>query len=215
MDNLKNVRISMFDRTNNSSQPVNVVTSANAVIVDGEEKNIKEYVDSNNLINTHISPKVDFGKYTTQSDLFGENINEVVSEFIQHYTGGRSNEPPIGPAPTLPMPGLTPAASATVPVEFTKRVEALETKLAAIESSGNSTSSATTTPGRKLMFDCIEDIFPIQLDYRKFNTSELNLYQNGINAYKKSNILIVPEQYYFNNDGYGWLKIEKNNQCYV
>ena len=56
MDNLKNVRISMFDRTNNSSQPVNVVTSANAVIVDGEEKNIKEYVDNSNLINTHISP---------------------------------------------------------------------------------------------------------------------------------------------------------------
>ena len=66
MDNLKNVRISMFDRTNNSSQPVNVVTSANAVIVDGEEKNIKEYVDSNTLISTHISPKVDFGKYTTE-----------------------------------------------------------------------------------------------------------------------------------------------------
>lgn len=209
MDNLKNVRISMFDRTNNSSQPVNVVTSANAVIVDGEEKNIKEYVDSSNLINTHISPKVDFGKYNTESDLYGENINDVVSEFIQHYSGGSSNQPPSGPAPTLPMPGSTPAVSTTVPLEFTKRVEALETKLAAIESSGNSTSSATTTPGRKLMFDCIEDIFPIQLDYRKFNTSELNLYQNGINAYKKSNILIVPEQYYFNNNGYGWLKIEK------
>lgn len=170
MDNLKNVRISMFDRTNNSSQPVNVVTSANAVIVDGEEKNIKEYVDSSNLINTHISPKVDFGRYTTQSDLFGENINEVVSEFIQHYTGGGSNEPPVSPVPTLPMPGLTPAVSVTVPVEFTKRVEALETKLAAIEATENSTSSATTTSVSQLMFDCIEDIFPVQLDLSKFKT---------------------------------------------
>lgn len=205
MDNLKNVRISMFDRSNNSSQPVNVVTSANAVIVDGEEKNIKEYVDSNNLINTHISPKVDFGKYTTESDLFGENINEVVSEFIQHYTGGGSpsNQPPVGPAPTLPMPGLTPAAATTVPVEFTKRVEALETKLAAIESKGASTSS--TKPASELMFDCIEDIFPLQLDYDTFYSKEYRYNK----CFKKSNILIVPEQYYFNNDGGRWWKKEK------
>lgn len=195
MDNLKNVRISMFDRTNNSSQPVNVVTSANAVIVDGEEKNIKEYVDSNNLISTHISPKVDFGKYTTQSDLFGENINDVVSEFIQHYTGGGSNQPPISPVPTLPMPGSTPAASTTVPVEFTKRVEALETKLAAIESKGNSTSSTTTTPVGGLMFDCIEDIFPIQLDQKKYDSTD-----EYTKRYEKSNILPISEQYYFGTD---------------
>lgn len=195
MDNLKNVRISMFDRTNNSSQPVNVVTSANAVIVDGEEKNIKEYVDGSNLINTHISPKVDFGKYTTESDLFGENINDVVSEFIQHYTGSGSNQPPVGPAPTLPMPGSTPAASTTVPVEFTKRVEALETKLAAIESSGNSSSSTTTTPVGGLMFDCIEDIFPIQLDQKKYDSTD-----EYTKRYEKSNILPISEQYYFSTD---------------
>ena len=193
MDNLKNVRISMFDRTNNSSQPVNVVTSANAVIVDGEEKNIKEYVDSNNLINTHISPKVDFGKYTTQSDLFGENINDVVSEFIQHYTGGGSNEPPVSPVPTLPTHGSTPAASTTVPVEFTKRVEALETKLAAIESSGNSTSS--TTPVSELMFDCIEDIFPVQLDQILYDSTD-----DHTKRYEKSTILPISEQYYFGTD---------------
>lgn len=194
MDNLKNVRISMFDRTNNSSQPVNVVTSANAVIVDGEEKNIKEYVDSNNLINTHISPKVDFGKYTTQSDLFGENINDVVSEFIQHYTGGGSNEPPIAPTPKeLPMPGSTPAASTTVPVEFTKRVEALETKLAAIESKGNSTSSTETVS--ELMFDCIDDIFPIQLDQKSYDYND-----EYTKKYNKSNILLISEQYYFGNN---------------
>ena len=193
MDNLKNVRISMFDRTNNSSQPVNVVTSANAVIVDGEEKNIKEYVDSNNLINTHISPKVDFGKYTTQSDLFGENINEVVSEFIQHYTGGGSNEPPVSPVPTLPMPGLTPAVSATVPVEFTKRVEALETKLAAIEYKGNSTTSTETVS--ELMFDCIEDIFPVQLDQKLYDSTD-----DHTKRYEKSNILPISEQYYFDTD---------------
>lgn len=200
MDNLKNVRISMFDRTNNSSQPVNVVTSANAVIVDGEEKNIKEYVDGSNLINTHISPKVDFGKYTTESDLFGENINDVVSEFIQHYTGGSpSNQPPVGPAPTLPMPGSTPAVSTTVPVEFTKRVEALETKLAAIESNENSTSSATTTPVSGLMFDCIEDIFPIQLDLSKFK-SGLNAEYETNNNFVKSDIINIPELYYSSND---------------
>lgn len=195
MDNLKNVRISMFDRTNNSSQPVNVVTSANAVIVDGEEKNIKEYVDSNNLINTHISQKVDFGKYTTESDLFGENINEVVSEFIQHYTGGGSpsNQPQVGPAPTLPMPGLTPAVSATVPVEFTKRVEALETKLAAIESKGNSTTSTETVS--ELMFDCIEDIFPVQLDQKLYDSTD-----DHTKIYEKSNILPISEQYYFDTD---------------
>lgn len=195
MDNLKNVRISMFDRTNNSSQPVNVVTSANAVIVDGEEKNIKEYVDSNNLINTHISPKVNFGKYTTESDLFGENINDVVSEFIQHYTGvgSPSNQPPSGPAPTLPMPGLTPAASTTVPVEFTKRVEALETKLAAIESGGNSTSSTGTVS--ELMFDCIEDIFPVQLDQKLYDSTD-----DHTKRYEKSTILPISEQYYFGTD---------------
>lgn len=201
MDNLKNVRISMFDRTNNSSQPVNVITSANAVIVDGEEKNIKEYVDSNNLINTHISPKVNFGKYTTESDLFGENINEVVSEFIQHYTGGGSNEPPVSPVPTLPMPGSTPAASATVPVEFTKRVEALETKLAAIESKGNSTSSTTTTSVSQLMFDCIEDIFPVQLDLSKFKT-RINMDYEKNNNFVKSDIINIPELYY-ESDDYG------------
>lgn len=203
MDNLKNVRISMFDRTNNSSQPVNVVTSANAVIVDGEEKNIKEYVDNSNLINTHISPKVNFGKYTTESDLFGENINEVVSEFIQHYTGGGSNEPPIGPAPTLPMSGLTPAVSATVPVEFTKRVEALETKLAAIESKGNSTSS--TKPASELMFDYIEDIFPLQLNYKKNDINRNYSYDGSNTILVKSDILIVPEQCYF-NDGFKYWK---------
>ena len=208
MDNLKNVRISMFDRTNNSSQPVNVVTSANAVIVDGEEKNIKEYVDNSNLINTHISPKVDFGKYTTESDLFGENINDVVSEFIQHYTGGSpSNQPPVGPAPTLPMPGSTPAVSTTVPVEFTKRVEALETKLAAIESKGISTSS--TKPASELMFDCIEDIFPLQLNYKKNDINRNYSYDGSNTILVKSNILIVPEQCYF-NDGYRYWK--KNNK---
>lgn len=207
MDNLKNVRISMFDRTNNSSQPVNVVTSANAVIVDGEEKNIKEYVDSNNLINTHISPKVDFGKYTTESDLFGENINEVVSEFIQHYTGGGSNEPSIAPVPTLPMPGLTPAASTAVPVEFTKRVEALETKLAAIESKGNSTSS--TKPASELMFDYIEDIFPLQLNYKKNDINRNYSYDGSNTILVKSDILIVPEQCYFND---GFIYWKKNNK---
>lgn len=46
MDKLKNVRISMLDKSTGKSKPVNVVTSADSVLMDGDVT-LKEYLANN------------------------------------------------------------------------------------------------------------------------------------------------------------------------
>ena len=46
MDKLKNVRINMLDKSTGKSKPVNVVTSADSVLMDGDVT-LKEYLANN------------------------------------------------------------------------------------------------------------------------------------------------------------------------
>ena len=73
-DKLRNVRISVVNKDSQSSDPVNVITSAESVILDGTNVNIKDYVDDK-VRNVPSTPLTDVAS------------GKVVGELREELTG--------------------------------------------------------------------------------------------------------------------------------
>ena len=73
-DKLRNVRISVVNKDSQSSDPVNVITSAESVILDGTNVNIKDYVDDK-IRNVPSTPLTDVAS------------GKVVGELREELTG--------------------------------------------------------------------------------------------------------------------------------
>lgn len=96
MDKLKNVRISMLDKSTGKSKPVNVVTSADSVLMDGDVT-LKEYL-ANNLTNgVPLTSGTGIGNVATKEIVEGlknelSDLNEKINSLPDAITTNMNAE---------------------------------------------------------------------------------------------------------------------------
>lgn len=95
MDKLKNVRISMLDKSTGKSKPVNVVTSADSVLMDGDVT-LKEFL-TNNLANGTVVPGAGIGNVATKEIVEGlkdelSDLNEKINSLLEAITTNMNAE---------------------------------------------------------------------------------------------------------------------------
>lgn len=95
MDKLKNVRISMLDKSTGKSKPVNVVTSADSVLMDGDVT-LKEYL-ANNMSSGGPIAGTGIGNVATKEIVEGLNdelsdLNEKINSLLEAITTNMNAE---------------------------------------------------------------------------------------------------------------------------
>lgn len=96
MDKLKNVRISMLDKSTGKSKPVNVVTSADSVLMDGGVT-LKEYLANNMNSGGTITPGAGIGNVATKEIVEGlkdelSDLNEKINSLPEAITTNMNAE---------------------------------------------------------------------------------------------------------------------------
>ena len=96
MDKLKNVRISMLDKSTGKSKPVNVVTSADSVLMDGDVT-LKEYLANNMNSGGTITPGAGIGNVATKEIVEGlkdelSDLNEKINSLPEAITTNMNAE---------------------------------------------------------------------------------------------------------------------------
>lgn len=96
MDKLKNVRISMLDKSTGKSKPVNVVTSADSVLMDGDVT-LKEYLANNMSSGGTITPGAGIGNVATKEIVEGlkdelSDLNEKINSLPEAITTNMNAE---------------------------------------------------------------------------------------------------------------------------
>ena len=96
MDKLKNVRISMLDKSTGKSKPVNVVTSADSVLMDGDVT-LKEFLANNMSSGGTITPGALIGNVATKEIVEGlknelSDLNEKINSLPEAITTNMNDE---------------------------------------------------------------------------------------------------------------------------
>lgn len=96
MDKLKNVRISMLDKSTGQSKPVNVVTSADSVLMDGDVT-LKEYLTNNLANGVPLTSGAGIGNVATKEIVEGlknelSDLNEKINSLPEAITTNMNAE---------------------------------------------------------------------------------------------------------------------------